>query len=448
MPRIAAIDRLSDARAARKQERARKRALGADERHARRIALLKAVGCILLLAVFGALGFVVGNDEYRATLIGWVPFVMTLTGIVLAAIYLAVLRRGISFEEQLLASECQRDSDVTFGVSFKNRTPLMATRMKASFFIADMFDNVANEQSTTLGLAPFEERNMGFSVRFEHIGSYHAGLGSIEVADFLGLFTHVIENDSKQVVRVTPKIVELDGIKFSNEAMDEATKAAKSVLADSMDYAYVREYEQGDPLKTIHWKLSARANNYMTRLYEVYTNPSVIIVMDFYGPSDEARDLMSMFDCVVESAFSLSRYSRRHGMDVEIHYCNKYGQEQALTGPANRNVADIVADLPRMSNDPADAAAALDIITKQVANARGFNNIFICSANVGSDMVSAVIEAKLRRRTPHFVAVVPPGLLGREREDYCSALASLDSADVTYTIVAHAGELSAGGDIS
>ena len=441
MPRIAFIDRASDKRAGRKKERERKRALSAPARRARRQAVLKALACFGLLAVFAVLGIAVGNSDYQVTLIGWVPFCMTAAGIVLAAVYAAVLRSMISFEEILAASECERDSDIAFRVRFKNRSPLLATRVKATFFIADMFDNVANESSTTLALSPFEEYELSFGARFEHIGSYHAGLKSIEIADFLGLFTKAIENTTQQVVHVTPKLVELDGIRFSDDAMDEATKAAKSVLADSMDYAYVREYEQGDPLKTIHWKLSARAGGYMTRLYEVYSNPTVAIVMDFYAPVDEATDLMSMFDAVVESAFSLARYARRQGMEVQVTFLSRYGDVREIEGMKAEAAAEVIPDLPRMSNDAADAAAALDIISSLTHATRGFNNVFICTGNVGADMASAAIEAKLNRRAPSLVAVVPPSLIGREREDWCAPLGRLDSDGIPYLIIAHSEEL-------
>lgn len=448
MPRIAAIDRLADRRAKRKAQRQHARSWRAYQHKGRVRAVLKALACLVMLAAFAVLGFLVGSDQYQVTLIGWVPFVMVLTGIVLSGLYLLVLRRGIRFEEALSVPECRRDDDVSFTVSFKNATPLLASRLKARFFIADMFDNVANEVSTTLSLSPLEQYDLTVTTKFEHIGTFHAGLRDVTIGDFLGLFSHTQRNKTHQVVRVTPNLVELDGIEFSNEAMDEATKASRSVLADSMDYAYVREYEPGDPLKTIHWKLSARAGEYMTRLYEVYTNPSVVIIMDFYAASEGAEDLMSMFDAVVESAFSLARYARQQGMDVELRFRDRHGAPQQLRGADTGKVSEIVADLPRMSNDPADESAAVDMVRQQAIVPRGFNNIFVCSANLGSDMISAILEAKVSRRAPHMVAVVPPSLVGRERDEHCANLGQLEAADVAFSAITRATELgyAVGGD--
>lgn len=447
MPRFARLDNLADRRAARRTERARARAVRAGKKRDRRTRALKALALVLVLALLALLGFVVGDDSYQATLIGWAPFLIVLVGVAVSAVYSAVLKGGIGFEEMTNVGSCRRDSEVVFSVAFKNRTPLLASRIVAHFYIADMFDNVANEGATTLSLSPFETYDLKFTTRFEHLGTYHAGLREIEVADALGLFTSVLPNEDQSEVEVTPQILDLDAIEFSNTSMDEQTRAAKSVLADSMEYAYSREYVRGDPLKTIHWKLSARTGTFMTRLYEVYTNPSVLVIMDFYADSNEARDLMTMFDTVVESAFSIARFAARQGMDVAVAFCDRYGEDRMVTGLDDDAVTQTVSDLPRMSNDPADASSAIDILQRQTASPRGFNNIFVCTPNVGADMVSAVVGVKLARRSPAMVAVVPPSLLDdRERQSHCAALMRFEDDGIPYSIVTHASDLRGGGE--
>ena len=442
MPRIAAIDRAADWRAGRKKHRERRRALRRYEHRGRGAVVAKVAACVVMLVAFAALGFVVGNDQYQATLIGWVPCIMLLCGIGLGAIYISVLKRAISFEELLDVPECSRDSDVTFTMRFKNRSPLLATRMVTTFFICDLFGNIASENSTSLSLAPFEQYELPLTTRFEHIGVFTAGLKEITVHDFLGLFSYTISNQANQVVRVIPKVVDLDDVDFSNEAMDEAMKAMRSQLADSMDYAYVREYEIGDPLKTIHWKLSARSNEYMTRLFEVYTNPSVVFIMDFYADWDEAEDLMFMFDAIVEATFSFSRYAGRQGMDSEVHFIDRHGAMRKLTQADVEKVVEIVGDLPTMTNDPEKASVAIDVLKDQIANPRGFSNIFVISANVSHEMVSTIAQARASRRAPNMIAVIPPSLVGRDRDKHCRNLGMLEGGDIPFQVISHCSELS------
>jgi len=388
-----------------------------------------------------ALAILVGNADYQATPIGWVPLVAVVFALVGAWVYLQILKRGLRFMELAVASDCMRGEDVKFTVRFKNITPLFFFRIEVYFYMSDMFGNVANETMTTLALAPFEQYDMDFTVRFEHIGTYSAGLRQVALTDYLRLFTSTMKNPRKRTVQVTPKLQPVSHIEFSNEAVLEALNAKKSALADSLDYAYVRNYVPGDPLKTIHWKLSARTEGYMTRMFEVYTNPGVSIIMDFYGPSSRAKTLMGMFDAVVETAFSIGNYARVQGMETEIHFCNKYGERVREVSWRRDDMARIVEEMPHISNRDDRQLEAFSLLDEQMRSQYGQNNLVVCTANLSARMVSTIIEAKARRREPLLFAIVPGELVGRERDDYCASLGRLDAASIGYMILSKSDEL-------
>ena len=432
---------LRESRAARRRKRDRKRALRSPERRARRTAVVKACVCLGILALLLAMALVVGDSDYHATAIGWIPFFSAVLIVVGAFAYLQVVKAKLTFSEQSDLRDCERDSDVRFTVRFNNASPLFVFRVEACFFISDLYGNIASEASTTLALSPHESSDLGFSTKFEHIGTYTAGLEHIVVHDFLGLFSATVENERRRQVNVTPKLQTIDDIRFSADAMQETTKAAKSHVADSMDYSHVREYVPGDPLKTIHWKLSARSDHYLTRLYEVYTNPGVAVLLDFFGPSDEAGELMGMFDCVVESGFSIARHAREKGMDTELIYVDKRGDAQCLATWSKEDLPRIVGEMPKMSRDDALARAAQNVLNDQISSRYGQNNLVICSANLDSEMVSLAVEAKLRRRSPLFIAVVPRRLTGRALDAYTKPLARLDASDIPYIVLSNANDL-------
>lgn len=421
--------------------RRRRKVLTREQRRARRTAILKAAACVLVLFACLFLAIFVGNSDYQATAIGWVPLIVVIAGIIGARVYLEVLKRGLKFMEKSDLGDCRRGEDVRFTVRFRNATPLFFFRIEAYFYVSDLFGNTTSEAMTTLALAPFEKYDLDFSARFDHIGTYSAGLKKVIITDYLRLFTATIVNESRRKVQVTPKLQPVEHIEFSNEAVLESTKAAKSAFADSMDYASVREYVPGDPLKTIHWKLSARSEHYLTRLFEVYANPGVSIIMDFYGPSNKAKTLMGMFDCVVETALSVGNYAQSQGMDTEIHYCNKYGERVRKVSWQRFELPQIIAEMPRVSNKPERQLEALDLLTDQMLSQYGQNNLIVCTANLSAQMISMIIEAKVRRREPLLFAVVPGDLVGRERKDWCASLGRLDAAGVGYVILSKSDEL-------
>ena len=405
---------------------------------------LKLFGCLAIIVACAVVAAFVGDADYKATPMGWIPLFMVVTGIVLAWLYLQVLKHGLEVSAASELHDCRRGDDIPFTVHFRNKTPLPFFRIEAYFYVSDLFGGVASEAMTTLSLSPFEEYDLGFTTKFEHIGTYTAGLERLVVCDFLRLFTAEIPGDRTQMVHVTPRIQSLERLELSTESQQEAQIPRKSVFADSLDYAYVRPYVPGDPLKTIHWKLSSRTEGYMTRLFEENTNPGVAIVLDFYAPEERTGYLMGMFDCVVETAFSVGDYARAEGLDTEIHYTNRDGERVRRTTWVSSELDEIIADMPSITNDPERANDGLNLFSEQIRNRFGLNNLVICTGNLSSAMISAVIDAKVRRRNPILFAIVPSDLEGRELEDWTAALAKLDDAGVGYRVLAHSDELVGG----
>ena len=418
-------------------------AMSRDERRAaRRGVVLRVVACVSVLLLTLGLALLVGTDEFQPTAVGWVPFIGVACAIVLAFVYLQVLKHSLKLLERSNVHDCERNEDVRFKVRFANRCPLFFFRMEAHFFTADLYGKPVSHRATTIALAPFEKYDMPFTARFEHIGIYRAGLDRVAVYDFLRLFSFSLKGPKRQRIQVVPRIVDVSGIEFANKSIVEANKAARSVLSDSMDYAAVREYAYGDPMKNVHWKLSARSDDLMTKMFEVYTNPGVAVVLDFYGPGQNAISLMRMFDGVVESGLSIARYAQWQGMDSELHYCDRAGERVRRTNWRKSDLPDLVGSMPRFSNDPRHEEDAVKLLETQIRSTYGQNNVVVCSANLSSRMVETVVEAKVRRRDPLFIAVVPRGLEGREREQWLAPLGRLDAEGIPYRVISDADELS------
>ena len=427
--------------AARRQRRAERKAGRRKEQRLRRARVGKAVLVALVLALLLALALLVGDASYQATLMGWTPFVAAVCLIVVAFVYVRILAAGLVLSEELKLRDCKRGREVPFTLHLKNTTPLVFFRIEAEFFISDLFGNVAHETVTTVALGPRASHDIAFQMRFEHIGTYSAGLRKVTVYDFLGLFSKVVSPATHHEVQVTPRLQLLERITFDDTATVETAKAAKSILADSLDYAQVREYVPGDPLKTIHWKLSARSEDYLTRLYEVYNEPGVGIFMDFHAQEERAEVLMGMFDAVVEAAFSVADYTTRKGMDTEVHYANKYGEPRCVFTWDDDAMPDIVDELPAMTVEPGGGQAMLDILRRQILDQRGQSTLVLCSASMDAELISALIDAKTRKRSPFMVAVVPGELSGRALDAYCKPLSRLDEANIPYVVISRSEDL-------
>lgn len=403
---------------------------------------LRALVCVLLLVLALLLALTIGDANYRATAVGWVPFITLVFLITLSWAYVRVSAGVLQVGNLALMKDCSRGQEVNFSVFVKNRTPFPLFGVEAAFAVSAANGQAAHEAQSTLVMAPFEESSLDFAVTFDHVGRFQVGITNVVVSDFLGLFQRQLATSGTCEVNVTPVLVQLDRVHFENRAMEDVLTPQKAVLADSMDYAYVRPYVAGDPLKTVHWKLSARADALQTRLFEQTTNPGVVIALDFSVPPEVENAQLQLIDCVIESGLSYAQHAQREGIELEIHYVDKSGEVQVLTHWDDDMAVRFVESMPDDFTGQAAQKAAAALYDSLKAPACRQPNVVLCSADTSQRLLSAATEAKLSRRQPMVIAAIPPDVVDRGRERYLAPLEQLRGAGIATEAISYANELS------
>lgn len=379
---------------------------------------------------------------FVASPVTYVPPIAVLACLVMSLLYLLIVARCVRFTEASVVDSCERGQAVEFVVTFRNTSILPVVRLEPWFYISDLFGGLAVDAKQTLTLMPREERDFRFQATFDHIGTYSAGLSRLRIGDALGLFHRTRVNRSRQYVSVLPRVFTLEQLELSNISVQESRRAYQSIVTDDMDYAGVREYTWGDPIKTIHWKLSARNadGSYFTRLFETFGNPSLSIVLDHTAPAYDIESLMEVFDGLVESALSVGAFSRERGLDTLLMYQNKHGETISAPVPFAYESMGLIEDIPRVVVDD-EGRGALDILNREVRSVHSAGNIAICTAHVSEEMVTLMTEAKLRDRNPVLFLAVPRSLEGRERDEFLRPLKRLAAASISCYVISDAGQV-------
>lgn len=422
-------------KAAYRKELRLKRRQNRNEERVRKIRLV--ITCIILLAL-AALPAVFLNSVF-----GYLPVIMVALLLVLSKLYVHWLTKALVFEENSDFTDCKRGTNSAFSIRIRNRSPLVYPKLEVYFYISDLFGGEDDETSSIITLAPFEDRVFSFDVHFEHIGTYEAGLNKVVVQDLFGFFQKTMECDSRYQVQVAPKVYDLAKLHISNRAFSESRNMLKPTAIDGADYTGVREYVIGDPIKNIHWKLSARTTNYMTRQFESYGNTGVSIIMDFQCPSYDRDSMMYVFDGVVETALSAEYYAKRNGMEAELLYLNKRGHRSRHITRKGANHFDLIADLPKISAEET-MNRALNILREEGNSTYSKSNLAFITGQVTPALSRTLMDIKARRKNPVLFVILPKRLEGEERQRYLKPLRGLDYAGIPYYVVTDAGELMGG----
>lgn len=376
-------------------------------------------------------------------IIGYLPLVALVIMLVVSFAYLQVLKRAFSFSEESLVSSCERGHEIDFVLHFRNASPLVFLRLEPTIYVSNLFDEVDDVTPVPLTLMPFENREFRFQATFDHIGTYSAGVQKIVINDLLGLFTHTIVNEQRHKVEVLPRLVELDSVPLSSEVSSESQKPRQAFTVDDMDYAGVREYTWGDPIKTIHWKLSARepSGNYLTRLFETFNNPGISIIMDLSAPPAQrysSDDLMCVFDGIVESALSMNQFALSQGIESVLTFRSKYGDDAKLRLMSVKDFPDLTQILPRIK--PGDGIEAREILRREMNTLHGQDNVAFVTSQVNEEVLSMLVTLKLRKRNPLLVLLVPPSMGTEEARTYAKPLRRLNEAQIPYFVLTSASD--------
>ncbi len=394
-----------------------------------RVALLAA--CALLLAAPIAL---------LAHPISYVPPLAAVLLVGVSWLYLLILRRSLSVSLDQMVGSCERGQDAALSVTLRNASPLPFPRIDLEFFVTDLFGGYDDVRTFTCALRSREEARFDFSVRLVHLGTYQAGVSRVVVHDLLGLFSASLPEGSRRQVVVRPRRVDMDKADTLTAVQDETRSMLRPVVADDVDYASVREYRYGDPMKIIHWNLSARnpTGKLYTRLFETYVNPSLAIIVDPYAPDLSADDLMSLFDGMVEVACALSARARSLGMDAEVRYLRSDGEPASAHVVTASDADDLVASMLRITPEKDDLArvgSAEDMLRAAGTRTHGFGNVALVTSRPDAASIAALMDIALRRRNAMSFLALPRDLEGKDRERFCAPLRRLDEVGAVYYAV-------------
>lgn len=407
------------------------RGQGPSKRAARlgRVVLLACAALLLVLPVL-----------LIAHPVSYVPLVAAVLLVVVSWGYLQVLRRSLDVSVAQMSDSCERGQQAQLTVALSNASRLPYPRIDLAFFVTDLFGDYDDVETLTCALRPQEMSKLAFDVRFAHLGTYDAGIDHVVVHDLLGLFSARIEDGARRAVAVRPRTMDLRRADVTHVVPDESRNMLKPVASDDMDYASVREYRYGDPLKTIHWNLTARdpAGTMYTRLYEAYVNPALAIVVDSYAPSYGSEELMSLFDGMVECAAALSAQARAAGVDAEVRYIDRTQAPAAARLASASDADDLVTDMLRITPAAevgAHATATETLLRSTGLMTHGFGNVALVTSRLDADLLTTLVEIRMRRRNALAFIAVPRSLEGRERESFLAPLRRLDDAGVAYYVV-------------
>ncbi len=154
-----------------------------------------------------------------------------------------------------------------------------------------------------MSVPPFAKHRFRNVVRCPHRGEYTMGISHVVVEDLFGLVRAGRKVKGKTLrVTVIPMTAETEAL--PPRASDMGTEFKSRNSEDNAEPADVRAWQDGDELKKIHWKLTARKRALMVRTFEESARPDTLIIPDVTEITALRDQRLTLEDCVCEAALS------------------------------------------------------------------------------------------------------------------------------------------------
>jgi uncharacterized protein (DUF58 family) len=390
-----------------------------------------------LLFVLVVVGLAAVPAVFLNSIFGYftVLFVVLLLAASLGSLLL--LRHGLSFDAATEDLICQRGNSVDVGLKLRNGSFISCPKAQAELFISDLFGDMDALKQIPFTLAGKETVDFGFGLDMSHIGIYSVGISSVEVYDLFGLFKYHMPLSGRFTAVVTPILHPVEELSIAEEVLTEASTDTRTTVVGGTDYTGVREYVPGDPMKQIHWKLSAHSRDYLTKLQESNRQQEYAVILDFATERQENREiLMDLHDCLIETALSLVNALSERDVSYTLLYCDRGGSVVRTAQGGSEAFPELIRTFSVITPEPEpsypDAAQILRL--ERTAQNRS-TNVIVVTSRTTEELIGELETDQRQQRSPELYRVVPAEWTSRQLETAAVPLRPLQELEIPYHFV-------------
>lgn len=251
-----------------------------------------------------------------------------------------------------------------FTVRHRSLLPVSAVRLRLS--VPSAFQPF---QEISVSAPPFAGKVYRHRIVCPHRGSFEAGVTRIFASDLFGLVTLSRKSGMRLLrVEVTPRVPQ--DTPMALKAGDIGPEFLSRSDEDTASPSDVRKWQEGDPLKKVHWKLTMRKREIMVRVYEESARPDTLILPDLTTVSATTDQALSIEDAVCEACLGAAKAQLEAGYPVRMPLTSQSPAE--ITGQFPQDLHSFVDALMRVKFDsPYEYEQVLTLMQRRMSRTGG-----------------------------------------------------------------------------
>ncbi len=284
----------------------------------------------------------------------------------ISLICLAVSLALVKVEPDPVTAREYRLQDFRFRVKITSKTPMMLPMMKFILKVSNADGDQAVPGHAVVHYRAFGTTFLEIPLQFKVRGLYKVGAETVVFYDFLKLFSIKRKLDKTSVVVVGPRQLQLElPVQTSRQEQENTVTAGGHETKFNGDMAGIREFNEYDTLRQVHWKLSARLSKMIVKTYWENSCDNIMVLADLFPYEEDTLTNRRLTDCVIEIALELTARLAEEGIRSTLGYptYDTMLYHQSITTPEEQLAAtDEFAMTPMMpSGSLEESLAELDV---------------------------------------------------------------------------------------
>lgn len=351
---------------------------------------------ILLIISLILLGFVV----FLGGQLPYFIFYIFALSIILPLIHSLITIKRLDGQVILPQKDLYRgdDADITYIVD--NKTPLLIPYLIIDNKIQSTL--AMNQSKVATALPGMEMYRHHETINLKKRGYFEVGEIEVTIQDIFKLFKFKKIISSPTQLLVYPKIIKLNSFRTSSSQHQGELVSRNGRFEDRTRINTFRDYVEGDNIKAIHWKLTAKKDQTMIKLFDNRVDSTIGIFLDNSNKSYEMDVNNRLEDKAVDIALSIIDYCLNQNLNSTMIHQDKTN----ILKTSSDEIDDLKLFLEQLARLRATGEMSFtDLIVNNIASFNRGSSIIMITPNLDKSVGALALELLSKYYKPFLIVV-------------------------------------------
>lgn len=217
--------------------------------------------------------------------------------------------------------QVSKGDEIVYKIKLINPTAILLAPFSLHYIGSEqLFREAKDEIDTQIIVTERKRVVLRKHLKCAYRGNYTIGVDKIVLRDFFNFYRFSYTEIEQHKILVYPKLRELKS-RILRQVVNESNESVISNDAESQSvFTDIRKYIPGDPLNRIHWKLSAKAGEFMSKDYSGQMTNNTKVFLDTYNLDLDDESCIIYEDYLVEGCVSVVHFLLENRVNTQLFY--------------------------------------------------------------------------------------------------------------------------------